>query len=72
MAWFFNKSFSLFSLPLTPATGNKVQRKKEMVEEGKMWREGRRWLVVEVDDSSYLVCLEQLPRSSFPHNWIKP
>lgn len=39
MAWFFNKSFSLFSLPLTPATGNKVQRKKGMVEEGKMWRE---------------------------------
>lgn len=39
MAWFFNKSFSLFSLLLTPATGNKVQRKKGMVEEGKMWRE---------------------------------
>ena len=39
MACFFNKSLSLFSLPLTPATGNKVRRKKGMVEEGKMWRE---------------------------------
>lgn len=39
MAWFFNKSFSLSSLPLTPATGINVRRKEGMVEEGKMWRE---------------------------------
>lgn len=39
MAWFFNKWFSLFPLPLTPATGNKVWRREGMVKEGKMWRE---------------------------------